>query len=164
MENVYADDWDQHTDSPGFTWRRMRLGRRLGGRLLGASVYELPPGEKSFPYHFHHSNEELLIVLTGNVVLRSPSGRQPMSAGDAELFTVGADGAHQVINESDEPARFIMLSTMIDPEIAEYPDSGNIGLFAGQDPKGEAEPRLFRYLDGNAERPYFHGEPGIEAE
>lgn len=164
MQNVFADDWDQIEDAPGFSWRRMRLGRRLGGELLGGSVYELPPGEKSFPYHFHHANEEMLIVLSGNVVLRSSKGRYEMGAGDAELFPVGADGAHQVVNESGEAARYLMLSTMIDPEIAEYPDSGNIGVFAGQDPRGAAQPRLFKFLDGAAERAYFHGEAEWEGD
>lgn len=158
MENVFADDWDQEADRPGFRWKRMRLARRLGGELLGGSVYELPPGEKSFPYHFHHANEEMLIVLAGNVVLRTPSGIHHLGLGDAELFNTGAGGAHQVINESDKPARFVMMSTMVSPEIAEYPDSGNVGVFS-EPPGGEGEPRLYKFLDGQAERHYFHGEP-----
>lgn len=158
MENVFADEWDQEADRPGFRWKRMRLARRLGGELLGGSVYELPPGEKSFPYHYHHANEELLIVLAGSVVLRTPSGLHHLGPGDAELFKTGSKGAHQVINESDEPARFIMMSTMVQPEIAEYPDSGNVGLFS-ESPGGKGEPRLYKFLDGEAERDYFYGEP-----
>lgn len=127
----------------------MLLGQRLGGKMLGASVYLLPPGQKSFPYHLHHANEELLIVLEGEVVLRTPAGEHPMSAGDAELFPRGPEGAHQVINLSDSPARFIMFSTLVSPEIAQYPDSGNVGVF-GND--------LRAFLDGTAERDYFAGE------
>ncbi len=159
MENVYAEEWDQEADRPGFRWKRIRLARRLGGELLGASVYELPPGEKSYPYHFHHANEEMLIVLAGEVVLRTPTGLHQMGHGDAELFNTGADGAHQVINESDAPARFVMLSTMVNPEIAEYPDSGNVGVFSEAPGSAGEEPQLFKFLDGGAERDYFHGEP-----
>ena len=69
MENVYNDQFDQSQDEPGYRWDRIRLGRRLGGEMLGASVYVLPPGERSFPYHLHHANEELLLVLEGDLVL-----------------------------------------------------------------------------------------------
>ncbi|NND03928.1 MAG: cupin domain-containing protein [Acidimicrobiia bacterium] len=159
MENVFADSWDQESDRPGFLWKRMRLARRLGGELLGGSVYELPAGEKSFPYHFHHANEEMLIVLSGSVMLRTPTGSHTMEPGDVELFNTGAKGAHQVINETEAPARFLMMSTMVNPEIAEYPDSGNVGVFAEPPPGHDEETRLFKFLDGAAERPYFHGEP-----
>jgi hypothetical protein len=82
-----------------------------------------------------------------------------MQPGDAELFNTGAAGAHQVINEGAEPARFLMMSTMVNPEIVEYPDSGNVGVFS--DPPGgrSSEPGLYKFLDGSAERDYFHGEP-----
>ena len=70
MENIFANDFDQSQDEPGYRWESIRLGRRLGGEMLGASVYVLPPGEKSFPYHLHHANEELLLVVEGDVVVR----------------------------------------------------------------------------------------------
>jgi uncharacterized cupin superfamily protein len=158
MENVYSNDYDGSQDRPGFRWDRIRLGRRLGGEMLGASVYLLPQGEKSFPYHAHHANEELLLVLEGEVELRTPGSVEAMGRGDATLFRRGPEGAHQVTGLSKEPARFIMFSTMVEPEIAEYPDSGNIGVFAGRPPGGGGEATLWRYLDGSAERDYFHGE------
>lgn len=157
MENIYADDWDRGSDREGFRWKRMRLVQRLGGELLGGSVYLLPPGQKSFPYHNHHANEELLVVLEGEVVLRTPAGEVTMGRGDAEVFRRGRAGAHQVINRSDADARYIMFSTMIGPEIAEYPDSGNVGLFGHASDPGE-KPELWGYLDGSAGRDYYHGE------
>jgi uncharacterized cupin superfamily protein len=39
-----------------------------------------------------------------------------------------------VINRSDTPARVLMLSTKLWPEIVEYPDSGKIGT---RDAQGE---------------------------
>jgi uncharacterized cupin superfamily protein len=156
MENIYAADWDSTQDHPGYEWRRIRLGRRLGAENLGASIYVLEPGQKSFPYHFHHANEEMLIVIDGEVVVRTPNGEQEASSGDAISFLVGESGAHQVVNRSDEPARILMISTMIEPEITEYPDSGNVGVFAGRAP-GAAGAGLKRFLDGSAEADYFEG-------
>lgn len=156
MENIYGTDWDSAEDRPGYEWRRIRLGRRLGAEKLGASVYVLGPGQKSFPYHFHHANEEMLFVIEGEVVVRTPDGEQEAGRGDALSFSIGGAGAHQVINRSNEPARILMISTMIEPEIAEYPDSGNIGVFAGRAP-GAAGAGLKRFLDGSAEVDYFEG-------
>ena len=155
MENVYNDEFDQSQDEPGYRWDRIRLGRRLGGEMLGASVYVLPPGERSFPYHLHHANEELLLVLEGDLVLRTPSGAQAASRGDVMLFQRGPVGAHQILNRSDQPARFVMFSTMVQPEIAEYPDNGNIGVFAGRAPGAAGQAGLALFLDGSATRDYF---------
>ncbi|MGD2101918.1 MAG: cupin domain-containing protein [Acidimicrobiia bacterium] len=155
MENIYADDWDVTQDHPGYEWNRMRLAKRLGGRQLGASIYEIRPGQKSFPYHFHHANEEMLIVLEGEVVVRTPGGEQSAGKGDAMIFTRGPEGAHQVANVTESAARIMMMSTMIDPDIAEYPDSGNVGVFARRAP-GDSK-GLARFLDGSAEVDYFEG-------
>ena len=158
MENVFSDEFDQSNDRPGFRWDRIRFGRRLGGDLLGASVYVLHPGERSYPYHIHHANEELVLVLDGEIVIRTPAGEQVLARGDAEVFNRGPAGAHQVINRSTRPARFIMFSTMIEPEIAEYPDSGNLGVFAGRPPGAAGDAYIERFIDGSAERDYYFGE------
>lgn len=159
-ENVFADSWDAEQERPGYAWKRMRLGRRLGGELLGASVYELPPGQATFPYHSHSANEELLLVLAGAPTLRTPSGEEELQPGDAVQFRRGRGGAHQVVNRSDRPARVLVVSTMIAPEIGEYHDSGKVGLFAGSAPgapqEGDALSGYFRLEEVG----YFDGEPG----
>jgi uncharacterized cupin superfamily protein len=124
--NVYSDSWEGGSDRPGYTWRRMRVA----GDMIGASVYELPPGQKTFPLHTHHANEELLVVLDGEPTLRHAEGERRLARGDAVLFPRGADGAHQLRNDGDEPARLLMASTLVAPEIVDYPDSGKAG-FAG---------------------------------
>ena len=158
MENIYANEWDAHEDHPGYEWDRIRLARRLGGEMLGASVYVLGPGQKSFPYHFHHANEEMLIVLEGTVTVRTPQGEHEAGRGDTLIFKRGPDGAHQVINTTSDQSRILMLSTMVEPEIAEYPDTGKVGIFAGRAPGESGQASLRKYLDASAERDYFDGE------
>lgn len=155
MENVFSKDFDQTNDRAGYQWDRIRLGRRLGGEMLGASAYVLHPGEKSYPYHLHHANEELLLVLEGDVIVRTPVGEESAGTGATILFRRGPDGAHQVINRSDQPARFIMFSTMVEPEITEYPDNGNLGVFAGRAPGADGPAYLERFVDGSVERDYY---------
>ncbi|MFQ5523514.1 MAG: cupin domain-containing protein [Acidimicrobiia bacterium] len=154
---MFSDEWDRTQDHPGFGWTAMRLGARLGGEMIGASVYLLEPDQKSFPYHFHHANEELLLVLEGTVMVRTPDGEVEAGPGNAILFERGPSGAHQVINRSEVPARYIMFSTLVEPEIAEYPDSGNIGVFAGFAQRAERQKPLRKILDGSAEADYFEG-------
>jgi uncharacterized cupin superfamily protein len=109
---------------------------RLAGDMLAMSVYELPPGQKSYPYHAHHANEELLLVLDGAPTLRTPEGERRLARGDATVFKRGPDGAHQVRNDSDAPVRYAMLSTLVRPEVVDYLDSGKVGVAGGTAERG----------------------------
>ena len=100
------------------------VGVQAGARELGASVYELDPGAVGSPLHVHHANEELLLVLDGTLSLRGPDGTQLLSAGAVVAFPRGKDGAHSLINRSDAPVRYLVVSTTSRPDIVEYPDTG----------------------------------------
>ena len=125
--NLHADEWDRIEERPGWRSKDVHVGSRLGAELIGGSLYELEPGDRLWPYHLHHANEEWLIVVHGHPTLRSPAGRQELQEGDVVVFPRGAAGAHQVSNRTDEPIRVLMLSSMLAPEIVEYPDSGKVG-------------------------------------
>ena len=159
VSNLFGDEWDIEQTEPGFSWKRLRLGARLGAEKLGASLYELSPGQRSFPYHLHHANEELLLVLDGAVTVRREEGEEELRRGDTALFARGPSGAHQIVNRSDRPARFLMVSTMIEPEILEYPDNGKVGLMTGAAPGRSEEAGLKAYLRRDAEVGYLENEP-----
>ena len=138
MPNVFDPQWDEQQDRPPFSWRRARLGRQAGGSALGASLYELPPGSSSFPLHVHHANEETLIVLAGRPTLRTLNGERELAPGELVACPVGRQGAHRIDNRSDEPVRLLVVSTMIAPEVNEYPDSGKV--WARSWPPGAPQP------------------------
>jgi uncharacterized cupin superfamily protein len=121
-DNVFTDEWDPGEDWSGGGGLSRRLPR---GDVLGASVYELGPGNFAV-YHFHHGAEELMIVLRGTPTLRTPDGERVLDEGDVVHFPAGPDGAHAVRNDTDEPARFVMVSDHPSPEVVEYPDLGQI--------------------------------------
>jgi uncharacterized cupin superfamily protein len=125
--NLHGDEWDREEGRPGWRSKDAFVGRRLGAELLGGSLYELEPGDRLFPYHVHHANEEWVIVVRGRPTLRSPDGEQELREGDVAVFPRGQAGAHQVSNRTDTPVRVLMLSSMVLPEIVEYPDSGKVG-------------------------------------
>jgi uncharacterized cupin superfamily protein len=140
-------------DPDGYHSGRLRLGPLLGASQLGASVYELPPGQSICPYHYEHAEEEWLIVLTGTPSLRHPQGTETLAPWDALCFPPGADGAHKVTNESEEPVRVLMFSTVIWPAATVYPDSDKIGVWTA----GKADDLIVRRSSGVG---YWDGETG----
>ena len=124
------DDWIAESATPGYRWRRMRIA----GEKLGASLYELEPGERTFPYHYELGNEELLLVVEGRPTLREPDGERELSPGDCVLFPSGPDGAHEVVNRTDEPVRVLIASNFTVPRGAVQVDSGKIMIRWGTEP------------------------------
>lgn len=100
------------------------VGAYAGASELGASVYELEPGAVGSPWHIHHANEELLFVLAGELTLQSPNGPRLLSAGAVVAFPRGSAGAHGLVNRSDSPVRYLVISTSNRPDVVEYPDTG----------------------------------------
>jgi uncharacterized cupin superfamily protein len=116
-------------DPDGYNTSYARIGPLIGGRLLGLSVYELPPGQSICPYHYELGFEEWLVVLTGRPTLRSPEGEQELRPWDVAFFPDGEAGAHKVTNTTDETLRVAILSNKGDPGAAVYPDSNKIGIW-----------------------------------
>lgn len=100
------------------------VGAQAGAQELGASLYELAPGVVGAPFHVHHANEELLLVLAGTLSLRGPDGTRLLSAGAVVAFPRGQTGTHSLVNRSDAPVRYLVVSTTNRPDIVEYPDTG----------------------------------------
>ena len=121
-DNIWTDDWgEQEEDWSGGGVVSKRLPRAAERPGLGVTVYELDPGD-FVVYHFHHASEELLIVLHGEPTLRTPADERRVAEGEAVHFSVGPDGAHALKNETEEPVRILMASTISSPEVVEYPD------------------------------------------
>jgi uncharacterized cupin superfamily protein len=115
----------------GHRFARAMIGQALGAKLTGLSVYELPPAQAAWAYHYELNREEWLIVVSGEVVVRTPHGDRPLRAGDVVCFPPGEDGAHQVRNDSAEAARFAMPSSFAgEGYVAVRPDS-NTALIVG---------------------------------
>jgi len=114
------------SDPEGYRAGADRIGPRIGAAELGATVYELPPGQSICPYHYEDPDEEWLVGLTGRVVLRTPAGEEEIGPMDVVCFPMGPEGAHKVTNRSEETARVLMLSTMPRVSVAVYPDSGKL--------------------------------------
>lgn len=121
-DNLWTDAWDDGEDWSGGGSKAKRLPR---ADQLGATVYELGPGN-FVVYHFHHAAEEMLFVLDGEMTMKTDEGERVVRRGEVVIFPVGPAGAHGFRNEGGETCRYVMASTHPSPEVVEYPELGQI--------------------------------------
>jgi uncharacterized cupin superfamily protein len=108
-----------------------RIGPDAGAKKLGYNLTVVEPGKRAFPYHIHHSNEEMFFIVEGAGTLRFGAKEYPLRAGDIIACPPGPGHAHQIINSSKGVLKYLAVSTSQGPEIAEYPDSGKVGILCG---------------------------------
>ena len=150
--NLFSARFEYDPEDPeGYRCGSARIGQAAGGKELSVRLFEVPPGESLCPYHYEYV-EEWLLVLDGDLVLRVPSGEEPVGRGDVLCFPAGPDGAHKVTNRSAETARIVMFSSAAEPSVAVYPDSDKIGVWPGT----EADTVMLRRADGQVG--YYEGE------
>jgi uncharacterized cupin superfamily protein len=155
--NVIDEDdlqWADHSHGEKFGYRRKSLSNASGGERLGCSLYEVEPGRRAWPYHYHGANEEAIYVLEGSGTLRVGEDRVPLEKGSYAAFPAGAEGAHQFVNTSNGTLRYLCFSTMVEPDAMVYPDSDKVGVFVGAAPGG---PREKRTLSG-----FFRQDEGVD--
>ncbi|HMB49437.1 MAG TPA: cupin domain-containing protein, partial [Natronoarchaeum rubrum] len=111
-----------------------------------------------WPYHYHTANEEALYVLDGTGRLRGADEELSLDAGDYVALPTGEDGAHRIINDSEESLRYLMISTMATPEVLVYPDSEKVGVLDGAAPGGTDERTLEGYYRQADAVDYWDGE------
>ena len=131
-------EWDEQSHGEKFGYRRKQLSRAAGDEKLGCSLYEVPPGRRAWPYHYHLANEEAIYVLEGSGTLRIDGEQVRISKGTYVALPARAQSAHQIVNDSEAVLRYLCFSTMEAPDVMVYPDSGKVGIFGGAAP---GEPR-----------------------
>ena len=154
--NIEAPEFVYDAEDPeGFRAGMLRAGPLLDGRQLGASVYELPPGQAICPYHYEYGEEEWLLVLSGRPVLRHPGGEDALEPWDLVAFPTGPDGAHAVRSDTAETVRVLMFSNVVLPTATAYPDSGKIGVWTGHKDEDVMVRRTSAvgYYDGEVDSP-----------
>lgn len=160
--NVVSEEemqWTEQFHGEKFGFRRKQLGIAAGGEKLGCSLYEVPSGCRAWPYHYHLANEEAVYVVEGSGTLRIGEEEIEIREGNYMAFPVGEKWAHQIVNTSDRVLRYLCFSTMTEPEVGFYPDSGKFVVFAGSAPGGPKEKRtLTKFLRADAEVGYWEGE------
>jgi uncharacterized cupin superfamily protein len=135
---------------PKYESRYARLSEGTAAKKLGCGFDILAPGKQVCPYHLHHAQEEMFVILEGHATLRVASELIPISAGDVIFIPPGPEYPHHILNTSGQPLKYLSISTLEQPEICEYPDSGKASASCG-------ETRLRNRVSNNLD--YWDGEP-----
>lgn len=147
------------TTPEGFGAMVSPIGRAIGAKQIGCMLHVVEPGKRAFPFHNHHGNEEMFVILEGAGEYRLGDQVHPVKAGDICAAPAGGpETAHQIRNTGDTPLKYIGISTMKDPEVVEYPDSGKFGAIAIGEGRSFMDAKL-RFIGKAGEtRDYWEGE------
>lgn len=98
------------------------LGDALGLTRIGINRTTLHPGAESSMRHWHTHEDEFVYVLEGEVVLRTDTGEQLLTAGTCAGFPAGSSDGHQLVNRSDRPAVYLEISNRDPEDVGYYSD------------------------------------------
>jgi uncharacterized cupin superfamily protein len=127
-----------------------RLASVVNSRNLIFDLRLLNPEQFSFPYHFHRNAEELMMVISGSMTMRSPDGFEIVNKGDIVFIEMGETGAHQFYNHTTEPCTYLDIRTLYGIDVVEYPDSDKINIIPP-----------YEIFEKNSKVNYFKGEEDV---
>ncbi|MEO8459863.1 MAG: cupin domain-containing protein [Dokdonella sp.] len=124
---------------------KRKLGDAFGLTAFGVNLTTLAPGAESSMRHWHDREDELVYVLEGELTLRTDEGEETLTAGMVVGFRAGDENAHQFVNRSDQPVRYLEVGNRDSADTARYSD---VDLKYGVDTQGNF---VYTHKDG---RPY----------
>ncbi|MFO1351583.1 MAG: cupin domain-containing protein [Gammaproteobacteria bacterium] len=159
--NIADLEYVEQKHGKSFAARFGFVAQRIGAQKLGYRVVVVPPKKRAWPYHAHSVNEEMFFILEGEGMLRHAGQEYPLRSGDFIASPADPNSPHQIINTSNRELKYLAVSTMLEPEVSIYPDSGKFGVFAGSAPGGAKEKRTFSIISRKKyEVDYWDGEDG----
>lgn len=157
--NLDQLEFTQQSHGERFEAGMAAVANRMNAEKLGYRIAKLPPGKRAWPLHAHYVNEEMFFVIQGEGSVRFGAEAYPIRAGDFISAPANPDLPHQIINDSNDELMYLCVSTMLEPEVAVYPDSGKIGVLAGGAPgRMDEATRLVKFLKDGKETDYWDGE------
>ena len=153
LDDVAFDDVEENGV---YTSSRARFSDQIGARNLGYNLTVLPPGKSQCPFHCHHGEEEMFLILEGEGELRFGEERYPIRRHDVIACPPGGpDVAHQIINTGTVTMRFLSLSTRVPVDACEYPDSGKVMVVSGD----RGKTKLWKMFRAENTVDYYDREP-----
>ena len=123
------------------TRRKQRLGDALGLKHFGVNLTTIPPGAASALRHWHSHEDEFIYIVSGELVLVTNDGEQPLTAGMCAGFPAGKPDGHCLVNRTRTDAVYLEVGDRRPEDAVTYPDD---------DIAGQATPqgRRFTRKDG----------------
>jgi uncharacterized cupin superfamily protein len=153
-------EWSEMVHGDRIHHYRKNFTKDLTTNKMVASLYEIPPGKVSWPFHYHIANEEIFYIIDGVGELRMNEKTVKVKAGDLLRFPIGEKGVHQLKNISaDKPLKYLDFGTTHHPDLVFMPDSNKVGLFGGGAPcQNNTNRFIWKYFDLDTEIEYLKGE------
>lgn len=130
---INSNEFEYKTDDTALTPFKLqtlypRLSKMVGSKHLVFDLRKLDPGKFSFPFHYHRNAEELVLILSGAMTVRTSKGLEIAKQGQLVFFEIGEEGVHQFFNHTSEPCTYFDLRTLLGIDVAVYPDSGKTNI------------------------------------
>ena len=101
----------------------LRLAKAVGLTQFGVNRVTLAPGSRTASRHWHQTEDEFVLVLSGSPVLVDENGAHQLEPGSVIGFPAGVPNAHHILNHALEPAVLIVAgSRRPGEETIHYPD------------------------------------------
>lgn len=99
------------------------LGGAAGMTQLGVHLVRLQPGRDSTEYHYHHSEEEFVYILSGRGETDIGEQTYPLEPGDFMGFSAPSL-PHVMRNPFDEDLVYLVGGQSLAHDVTEYPRIG----------------------------------------
>ncbi|KMK66023.1 hypothetical protein IMCC21224_11869 [Puniceibacterium sp. IMCC21224] len=99
------------------------LGEPGGLTQFGAHIEVLPPESRSSYRQWHEKEDELIYLLSGELVLVEEV-ETPLMPGDLALWPAGAPVGHCLENRSNADATYLTVGSRQMQDVVHYPDAG----------------------------------------
>lgn len=156
VHRINADEIEYRVPRPSpYACDDGEIGLLIGARKIGYRLSRIPSGKAFCPLHWHVRAEEFFYVVEGHPKIRTLDGTIECRPGDFIAFPIGETGAHQVLNDTSEPALVLLVGMedeAVELEACFYPDSDKVGMFTAQGP--------LRMLRASPDLDYYDGESG----
>lgn len=121
-------------------YRHCVLGDAGGLSQFGVHLECLPVGSRSSFRHWHEAEDEMVVTLSGEVVLIEDT-ETPLRPGDVVCWPAGQAVGHCLANRGQAEACYLVIGSRFDRDVIHYPDHD---LVAHKDGKA----RRYCHADG----------------
>ena len=116
---------NRHDRGPGIGADGANFTRAMGLTMLGASYFEVKPGESAFPFHVHYLEDEIIVILEGEGTYRFGDTAHKVTVGDVLGAPAGrAELAHQLTNTGSGTLKYICVANQTETNVVELPEQG----------------------------------------
>ena len=120
--------WENFSHGKTFGSRYRQLAQFGGASHVGVCMEELAAGKQACPNHYHHLEEEQLMMMSGSCTLRLGEQEFILTEGSYVVFPAGQKAGHSLFNHSDQVCRYLVIGERNPHDVVVYPDSGRISV------------------------------------